>query len=69
VSQELDIYLRGGSVGAVRERPREEYSGHQFADYALKLTGKPAAVVEAKKTSRDARNIGPAGSWQLAIVP
>jgi type I restriction enzyme R subunit len=55
VSQELDIYLDGGSVGAVRERAREEYKGHQFADYALQLTGKPAAVVEAKKTSRDAR--------------
>lgn len=55
VSQELDIYLDAGTVGAVRERTREEYTGHQFADYALQLTGKPAAVVEAKKTSRDAR--------------
>lgn len=55
VSTELDIYLEGGSIGAVRERAREEYTGHQFADYALQLTGRPAAVVEAKKTSRDAR--------------
>ena len=55
ISQELDIYLDAGTVGAVRERTREEYTGHQFADYALQLTGKPAAVVEAKKTSRDAR--------------
>ena len=55
VSQELDIYLSAGTVGAVRERTLEEYKGHQFADYALQLTGRPAAVVEAKKTSRDAR--------------
>ena len=55
VSQELDIYLTEGTVGAARERTRDPYTGHQFADYALQLTGKPAAVVEAKKTSRDAR--------------
>jgi type I restriction enzyme R subunit len=29
--------------------------GHRFADYGLLIRGKPAAVVEAKKTSRDAR--------------
>jgi type I restriction enzyme R subunit len=45
VSQELDIYLDGANVGAVRERAREEYKGHQFADYALQLTGRPAAAV------------------------
>jgi type I restriction enzyme R subunit len=53
VIQELDIYVSDGKSGAVRE-PRTAYAGHQFADYGLLLRGKPAAVVEAKKTSRDA---------------
>ncbi len=54
VIQELDIYVGDeGRTGAVRE-PRREYTGHQFADYGLLLRGRPAAVVEAKKTSRDA---------------
>jgi len=55
IIQELDIYVGdGGRTAAVRER-RKEYAGHQFADYGLLLKGKPAAVIEAKKTSRDAR--------------
>ena len=54
VIQELDIYVRGGDRAAVRE-PRQAYAGHRFADYALVLRGKPAAVTEAKKTSRDAQ--------------
>ena len=54
VIQELDIYVADGKPAAVRER-RREYAGHQFADYALVLRGSPAAVVEAKKTSRDAQ--------------
>ncbi len=54
VIQELDIYVGGGDRKAVRE-PRQGYAGHRFADYALVLRGKPAAVVEAKKTSRDAQ--------------
>ncbi|MDP3774286.1 MAG: DEAD/DEAH box helicase family protein [Gemmatimonadales bacterium] len=53
VIQELDIYVGGGKPGAVRE-PQREYAGHQFADYGLLLRGRPTAVVEAKKTSRDA---------------
>ncbi len=54
VIQELDIYVGDeGRTGAVRE-PRREYAGHQFADYGLLLRGLPTAVVEAKKTSRDA---------------
>jgi type I restriction enzyme R subunit len=53
VVQELDIYVGGDSPGSVRER-RAAYAGHRFADYALLLGGKPVAVVEAKKTSRDA---------------
>lgn len=53
VIQELDIYVGGGEGGASSER-RSRYTAHRFADYALLLRGKPAAVVEAKKTSRDA---------------
>jgi type I restriction enzyme R subunit len=56
VIQELDIYVGNleRPAAAVRET-RRTYAGHQFADYALLLAGKPRAVVEAKKTSRDAR--------------
>jgi type I restriction enzyme R subunit len=55
VIQELDIYVgdgKGGKIGTVPGRP---YAGHQFADYGLLLRSKPIAVVEAKKTSRDAQ--------------
>jgi type I restriction enzyme R subunit len=35
--------------------PRNSYDGHQFADYVLLgKDGKPLAVIEAKKTSKDA---------------
>lgn len=35
--------------------PRISYDGHQFADYVLQgKDGKPLAVIEAKKTSKDA---------------
>src|SRR6266540_3257247 len=54
VIQELDIYVGSGDRAAVRE-PRAAYAGHRFADYALLLRGRTAAVVEAKKTSRDAQ--------------
>ena len=54
VIQELDIYVAEGKTGAVRERATK-YAGHQFADYGLVLRGVPAAVIEAKKTSRDAQ--------------
>lgn len=53
VIQELDIYV-GGDRGALRERPGR-HAGHRFVDYALQLRGRPAVVVEAKKTSRDAQ--------------
>ena len=53
VIQELDIYVGEGDPGAVRERHRVR-GDHRFADYGLLLRGRPAAVVEAKKTSRDA---------------
>jgi type I restriction enzyme, R subunit len=53
VIQELDIYVGEGERGAVGERPQVR-GDHRFADYGLLLRGKPAAVVEAKRTSRDA---------------
>ncbi len=54
VIRELDIHLDGATAAVRRERGTE-YAGHRFADYALMLRGTPAAVVEAKKTSRDAQ--------------
>lgn len=53
VTSELDIWV--GLPEGVKE-PEHEYQGHQFADYALiGDNGYPLAVVEAKKTSKDAR--------------
>lgn len=55
VAEELEIDLaRAGHE--VRERTTERpYAGLQFADYALLLRGKPAVVVEAKKSAVDAQ--------------
>lgn len=64
VIQELDIYLQDGQTGRVHERARE-YAGHQFADYGLVLRGRPEAVLEAKKTSRDAQ-VGQEQAFQYA---
>ena len=37
------------------KEPRTQYEGHQFSDYVLLgKHGKPLALVEAKKTSKDA---------------
>src|SRR2546425_6335707 len=55
VIQELDIYVAEGPAAVARERVRRPYAGHQFADYGLVLRGTPTAVIEAKKTSRDAQ--------------
>jgi type I restriction enzyme, R subunit len=52
VTEELDIDLAKAGVGV--SEPTSKYSGHQFADYALLLHGKPVAVVEAKKASKSA---------------
>ncbi|MBU1151326.1 DEAD/DEAH box helicase family protein [Patescibacteria group bacterium] len=53
VTSELDIWV--GLPEGVKE-PKNEYQGFQFADYALLgEDGYPLAVVEAKKTSKDAR--------------
>ena len=52
VIEEFDIKVE--LPGGVKE-PRTQYEGHQFSDYVLLgKNGKPLAVVEAKKTSRDA---------------
>ncbi len=53
VTSELDIWV--GLPEGVQE-PEHEHQGFQYADYALLGdNGYPLAVVEAKKTSRDAR--------------
>jgi len=53
VTSELDIWV--GLPEGVKE-PENEYQGFQFADYALLgEDGYPLAIVEAKKTSKDAR--------------
>ncbi len=52
VIEEFDIEV--DSEASVRESP-SPYGGHQFSDYVLLgKDGKPLAVVEAKKTSKDA---------------
>lgn len=52
VSQEFDISV---SLPEGIAEPRTPYEGHQFSDYVLLgRDGKPLAVVEAKKTSKDA---------------
>jgi len=53
-TQELDIDLVAAGIPRVAE-PTSKYDNHQFADYALLHRSKPIAVVEAKKTSKDAR--------------
>jgi type I restriction enzyme R subunit len=53
VTQELEIALRDGPA-AFRERPVQP-TAFQYSDYGLLLKGRHEAVLEAKKTSRDAR--------------
>lgn len=53
-TQELDIDLVAAGVPHKAE-PTSKFDNHQFADYALLHRSKPIAVVEAKKTSKDAR--------------
>ena len=53
VSIEFDIYL---GKGTTEEEFRTEFTDHQFVDYLLLgKDGKPLAVVEAKRTSKDAQ--------------
>jgi len=64
VISEMDIWV-GLPEGL--EEPLHEFQGHQFSDYALLgEDGYPLAVVEAKKTSRDAR-IGQEQAKQYAV--
>ena len=52
VIEEYDLEV-GLSEGVAEARSK--YDGHQFSDYVLLgRDGKPLAVVEAKKTSKDA---------------
>jgi len=53
VIQELDIVLKNSSPVVFEPAP-SPYAGHRFADYALVDKGKPIAVVEAKRASKDA---------------
>lgn len=64
VTSELDIWV--GLPEGVDE-PEHEHQGFQYADYVLLgEDGYPLAVVEAKKTSRDAR-IGQEQARQYAV--
>jgi len=64
VIEELEIHLRDTHA---RERPpASELEDSRFSDYALILHGKPAAVVEAKRTSRDAE-VGQEQALQYAL--
>jgi len=52
VVEEFDILV---NLPEGVQEPRTKYEGHQFSDYVLLgKDGRPIAVVEAKKTSRDA---------------
>lgn len=54
VVPELDLFI--GIPDTLHDRAVNEYTGHQFVDYALLGDdGYPLAVVEAKKASKDAR--------------
>ena len=65
VIEELDIYVQPADGATVTGTPGSSraadasggdgFAGHQFADYALLRSGNPLAVVEAKKSSIDAR--------------
>jgi type I restriction enzyme R subunit len=53
VTEELEIDLDVARASRAAEAV-PSYGHHQFADYGLLLHGKPRAVVEAKRTSKDA---------------
>jgi type I restriction enzyme R subunit len=55
VVEELDIDLAQTGRSVKEASPDRPYAGHQFTDYALKLRGRPDLVVEAKRTSKNAR--------------
>jgi len=55
VVEELDIDLAKAGHEVRQPADAHPYIGHQFTDYALKLRGRHELVVEAKRTSKDAR--------------
>lgn len=65
VVEEFDIDLAQAGMPLAAE-PATPYAGHRFADYCLLLHGKPIAVIEAKKTSRDAQ-LGQEQARQYAL--
>ncbi|MGB2983181.1 MAG: DEAD/DEAH box helicase family protein [Candidatus Bipolaricaulia bacterium] len=54
VIEELEIHLDPEPGGVVERSPATEFEGKRFSDYGLLLHGEPAAVVEAKRASKDA---------------
>ncbi len=54
VIEELEIHLRSDQTAYPKTLYGEGDS--RFSDYGLLLNGNPAAVIEAKRTSRDAEN-------------
>jgi len=54
VIQELEIKLNPAAGRTAEPSRLSEYAGKRFSDYGLLLHGAPAAVVEAKRASRDA---------------
>ena len=54
VIEELEIHLNRSPTTSAEPPPDGEYADKRFSDYGLLLHGEPAAVVEAKRASRDA---------------
>lgn len=54
VVKELDIYLSAEGVSQLAEHDAT-YGDHTFSDYGLRRGDRIAAVVEVKRTSKDAR--------------
>ena len=52
VIEELEIHLRAD--GTAEPKPDSEWGESRFSDYGLLLNGEPTAVVEAKRTSKNA---------------
>ena len=54
VIEELEIHLDRTPTTSAERPPASKFEGRRFSDYGLLLHGEPAAVVEAKRASRDA---------------
>lgn len=64
VIEELEIHLR--DIRSRERPPASKFEDSRFSDYGLMLHGSPAAVVEAKRTSRDAE-LGQEQALQYAL--